>query len=117
MYYLDTDSKLVVVCEFEMHALMHYLTRSETGRSLSSMFFKRGSVLEYIRVGSTFRCIHADKMVETAKVLSVGTDSFGIPHVRFQVSFRRPNQSLFDGGARLLALKSFVDHFTDRIAA
>jgi len=53
----------------------------------------------------------------TAQVLSVGTDSYGIPHVRFQVSFRRPNQSRFDGGGRMLALKSFADQYRERVSA
>ncbi len=87
----------------------------ETGRLLNSMFFKRGKKLEYVRAGSTFRRIHNDKMVETATVLSVATDSFGIPHVQFQVTFRRPNHNFFDGGARMLALKSFAQHYTERV--
>ncbi len=87
----------------------------ETGRPLTSMFFKRGRKLEYVRPGSTFRRIHDDKMIETATVLSVATDSFGIPHVQFQVTFRRPNRNFFDGGARMLALKSFADHYTERV--
>ncbi len=87
----------------------------ETGRPLNSMFFKRGRKFEYIRAGSTFRRIHDDKMIETATVLSVATDSFGIPHVQFQVTFRRPNRNFFDGGARMLALKSFAEHYTERV--
>ena len=96
---------------------MEWLKHPDNGRALASMFFKRGNVLEYIRPGSTFYTVHPDKMVETAQVLSVGTDSFGIPHVRFQVSFRRPDRSLFDGGARMLALKTFADRYTERMAA
>ena len=91
--------------------------KNDTGRSLSSFFFKRGRKLEYVRPGSTFQRVHSDRMVETARVLSVGTDAFGIPHVRFQVSFRRPNRSQFDGGARMLALKSFADQYRERVPA
>lgn len=91
--------------------------KNDNGRSLSSFFFKRGSKLEYVRAGSTFQRVHRDRMVETAQVLSVGTDSYGIPHVRFQVSFRRPNQSCFDGGGRMLALKSFADQYRERVSA
>ena len=88
----------------------------ETGRPLNSMFFKRGKKFEYVRPGSTFRTVHRDKMVETATVLSVAVDSFGIPHVQFQVTFRRPNRNIFDGGARMLALKSFAQHYKERVA-
>ena len=79
------------------------------------MFFKRGRKFEYIRAGSTFRKVHDDTMVETATILSVATDSFGIPHVQFQVTFRRPNRNFFDGGARMLALKAFAKHYKERI--
>ncbi len=91
--------------------------KNSSGRPLSSFFFKRGSPLEYVRPGSTFRKVHHDAMVETAQVLSVGTDAYGIPHVRFQVSFLRPNLNRFDGGARMLALKSFADQYRERVPA
>lgn len=94
---------------------MDWLKHPENGRVLSSIFCKRGSVMEYIRPGTTFRKVHPDKMVETAKVLSVGTDSFGIPHVSFRVSFRRPDQNMFDGGDRLLAIQTFAERYTERV--
>lgn len=100
----------------EKQEVMGWL-RNDTGRSLRSFFFKRGKKLEYVRAGSTFQRVHNDKMVETARVLSVGTDSYGIPHVRFQVSFQRPNRNYFDGGARMLALKSFADQYRERVSA
>ncbi len=100
----------------EKQEVMAWL-KKENGRSLSSFFFKRGRKLEYVRPGSTFQRVHRDAMVETAEVLSVGTDSYGIPHVRFQVSFRRPNRNKFDGGARMLALKSFADQYRERVSA
>lgn len=100
----------------EKQEVMSWL-KNETGRSLSSFFFKRGSKLEYVRPGSTFQRTHRDSMVETAQVLSVGTDSYGIPHVRFQVSFRRLNRNKFDGGARMLALKSFADQYRERVSS
>lgn len=100
----------------EKQEVMSWL-KKDTGRSLSSFFFKRGSKLEYVRPGSTFQRVHRDSLVETAQVLSVGTDSYGIPHVRFQVSFCRPNRNRFDGGARMLALRSFVDQYRERVSA
>ena len=50
-------------------------------------------------------------------MLSVGTDSYGIPHVRFQVSFSRTDRNQFDGGARMLALKSFAEQYRERVPA
>jgi hypothetical protein len=46
----------------EKQEVMGWL-RNDTGRSLSSFFFKRGKKLEYVRPGSTFQKIHADKMI------------------------------------------------------
>lgn len=100
----------------EKQEVMNWLKR-DSGRSFNSFFFKRGRNLEYVRAGSTFQRVHRDRMVEIAQVLSVGADSYGIPHVRFQVSFRRPNQSQFDGGGRMLALKSFADQYRERVSA
>ena len=100
----------------EKQEIMNWLKR-DSGRWFNSFFFKRGRNLEYVRAGSTFQRVHRDRMVETAQELSVGADSYGIPHVRFQVSFRRPNQSRFDGGGRMLALKSFADQYRERVSA
>lgn len=100
----------------EKSEVMSWL-KGGSSRSLSSFFFKRGRRLEYVRPGSTFRRVHNDAMVETARVLSVATDSYGIPHVRFQVSFTRPDRNRFDGGARMLALKSFADQYRERVPA
>lgn len=110
-----SESNCIVWARVERQAIVGWLNITETGRALSSMFFKRGAKLEYIRPGSTFRRVHSDRMEETAKVLSVGTDSFGIPHVHFHVSFRRPDRNFFDGGARMLALRSFADRYTERV--
>jgi len=80
------------------------------------MFFKRGASLEYVTAGSTFRRTDAN-IIETAEVLSVSTDTFGIPHVRFNVSFQRPTRSVTHEGQRVLALKSFAARYTERCAA
>ena len=100
----------------EKQKVMNWL-KNDNGRSLSGLFLKRGRNLDDVRAGSTFERVHRDRMVETAQVLSVGTDTYGIPHVRFQVSFRRPNQSRFDGGGRMLALKSLADHYREHVSA
>jgi hypothetical protein len=86
------------------------------GRELRSMFFKRGASLEYITAGSTFRRTEPH-MVETAEVLSVSSDSFGIPHVRYTVRFQRATRPPTTEGQRVLALKSFAERYTERCAA
>ena len=99
---MSSSSVVSVVVVLKKSTLPRQLQIGETGRPLNSMFFKRGRKYEYVRAGSTFRRVHRDKMVETATVISVAVDSFGIPHVQFEVSFRRPNRNFFDGGARML---------------
>ena len=91
--------------------------KNDNGRSLSGFFLKGGRNRDDVRTGSTFQRVHRDRMVETGQVLSVGTDTYGIPQVRFQVSFRRPNRSRFDGGGRMLALKSLADQYREHVSA
>ena len=52
--------------------------------------------------------------VKTARVLSVGEDECGIPHVCFEVSLRHPSFSyMLD--SRVLALSSFSRQYPNRI--
>ena len=85
------------------------------GRELRSMFFKRGGSLEYITAGSTFRRTDAH-VVETAEVLSVSSDPYGSPHVRYKVRFQRPARPATNEGQRVLALRSFAERYTERCA-
>ena len=87
----------------------------DKGRTLASMFFKRGRELEYVRPGSMFKRVHDDEIVETAKVESVATNADGIPHVKFKVSFSRPNRVTYDEGSCMLALRSFADLYKERV--
>ncbi len=89
----------------------------ETGQALRSMLFRRDNPADSVLPGLTFQRVHADDMIETAKVLSVDEDPYGIPHVKFLVSFRRPNRNSFDEGNRMLALKTFADRYRERVPA
>ena len=83
---------------------------------MTSMFFKRGEAVEYIRPGSVFRRTQTENVVETATVRSVGCDAAGIPHVSYDVSIQRSHIS-FQDGPRSLALKSFTDRYKERVDA
>jgi len=86
------------------------------GQILQSVFFKRGEKLEYLRAGSTFQHLREDNLIEIAYVESIGTDLYGIPHVRFQISLTRDKDIRnFDKGTRTLALSSFADRYRERI--
>ncbi len=86
------------------------------GRKRASMFFRRGKGMEFIKAGSSFRRVHPDRSVETARVLSVASDSFGIPHVRYEVVFERAQRTVVDG-PRILALSTFTDTYRERVTA
>ena len=93
---------------------MGWLINSNTGRAIASVFL-RGDNTETIEAEATYRRFHGDNMVETAEVLSISDDAFGIPHVRYQVSFRRTNRNDLDGDARMLSLSSFADRYTELV--
>jgi len=87
------------------------------GRERASIFFKRGREMEYLRRGMVFRRMKPDRSVETAQVLSVILDGLRIPHVRYEVAFRRPGHSgAVSEGPRMLALSAFAEEYMDRAA-
>ncbi|HVO15707.1 MAG TPA: hypothetical protein VMV26_10860 [Alphaproteobacteria bacterium] len=86
------------------------------GRRMPSVFCLRGDRLEYIRAGSAFRRVRPDRMTETAEISSVYADSAGIPHVRFDVVFENPNRAAVREGPRILAVKTFIEMFSERVA-
>lgn len=91
---------------------------NQTGHPLVSMFLmRRGKRLEYVRSGATYQRMNAGNVEETVRITAMAVDSFGIPHVRFTVSFRRPDGKQFDGGERMLALKAFGAQYRERSAA
>ena len=81
-----------------------------------SMFIKRGRKVEFVKCGSLFHRTHADKSVETARVIGMRTDSYGIPHVRYEVSVaRRQIPTFYFEGPRTLALETFMDTYRERL--
>jgi hypothetical protein len=60
--------------------------------------------------------VRRDNAVETATVLSIGDDSCGIPHVRYQVSIVR-DHNMFEEGPRVLALSCFTEQYPESSAS
>ncbi len=54
-------------------------------------------------------------MVETATVIDIRDDPFGIPHVRFKATIARSDRSLFWDCKRVLALRSFAELYDERV--
>ncbi|SLN53316.1 hypothetical protein [Oceanibacterium hippocampi] len=77
------------------------------------MVFFRRSKAEDVTEGAVFERHCASNFIETAKVVWIGKDSTGIPHVRYETALM--GQGRFEPqGIRILALKSFADRFRHR---
>jgi len=70
-----------------------------------------------IALGAVFRKVRPDNFIETAKVLALTADRFGIPHVRFDVSFESPSHRRQAEGVRMLSVETFTEHFPELVSA
>ena len=84
------------------------------GQRLSSVFFRRGELLEYIRAGASFRRVNRDRTIETAEVRGLYVDLYGIPHITFDLSIARPGRAGYVAGSRTMALKVFCANYAER---
>ena len=71
--------------------------------------FKRGPDKAAIRTGCVYHRNRAGNTVETATVLDIHDDTFGIPHVKYKVTIGRSDRSSLWICKRLLALQSFAE--------
>ena len=72
---------------------------------------------ELVREGSVYRIAREGNLMETATVLEIDDDSFGIPHVRYQVRIGRSDNCVFEEGPRVLALSCFAEHYNLALAS
>jgi hypothetical protein len=74
--------------------------------------------LPEVQIGGTYRHMGPGNVVETAKVIDVGPDAMGIPHVRYEVEVaqRRVRQTRF-AAVRTLNLETFRDYFVELVGA
>lgn len=68
-----------------------------------------------LEAGFVYRRVRADRTVETAKILGLHKDSFGIPHVRYQVMFGRIDGLPHRDGPRMLSVASFMQQYRERV--
>ena len=85
------------------------------GRKMTSVFCKRGDAVEYIRPGDMFRRMRSDQVTETAEIVDVYTDSLGIPHFRYDVTFKHVSHPVTHDGLRVLAASTFFDQYEQRL--
>lgn len=82
------------------------------------MFWKsaKNDNVKTVCEGGVFQRKHPHNLIETARVLSIDEDQFGIPHVKYEVKFERAQErGRTYEGPRVLALTVFADSF-DRAA-
>lgn len=85
-------------------------------------FFRTGpkpeTRLPDIEVGKIYRHTGPGNLQETAKVIDVGPDGVGIPHVRFEVLVERCRERHNNFAAvRTLNLETFSTHFSELVEA
>ncbi|MCH9851996.1 MAG: hypothetical protein K0U45_00665 [Alphaproteobacteria bacterium] len=69
-------------------------------------------IFDYIRIGSTFNRTRGDKAVEYVHITGLSTDSFGIPHIRYDAHSRATfaTSKNYDG-SKMLSLPAFINMF------
>ena len=83
-------------------------------RESMSLFMKRGRKIGFVKSGSLFQRTKADNSIETARVIGMRTDAFGIAHVRYEISIaRRHISASYFEGPRTLALEAFADIYRE----
>ena len=74
--------------------------------------------LEAIQPGRQFRpLVAAGLLVSTARVVTIGPDAYGIPHVHFEITLASPSGRNVVHETRILSLESFAQLYPQEIAA
>ncbi|HEX9808512.1 MAG TPA: hypothetical protein VGC25_02770 [Alphaproteobacteria bacterium] len=79
--------------------------------------FKKEPEREAICAGTVYRRLCRNNTVETATVLAIRDDSFGIPHVRYQLIIGRADNHVFEEGQRVLSLACFAEQYPEQLAS
>ena len=74
--------------------------------------FKRDA--DEVKVGHMYRHVNAHRVVETAKVINVKEDTFGIPHVHFAISVDGDTSTGFED-YRTLGISSFSERYCEAV--
>ncbi|MFD2207272.1 hypothetical protein [Kiloniella antarctica] len=82
--------------------------------SFVDSFYKFRRESDEVKVGHKYRYVNPHRVIETAKVLTVKTDTFGIPHVHFAISVDGDSSIGFED-FRTLGLSSFSERYCEAI--
>jgi len=81
------------------------------------MQMHRRGQLEAVQPGRRFRPLVAGIMVSTARVLTIGPDAYGIPHVYFEITMAPPSGRNVVHESRVLSLESFAELYPEPVGA
>ncbi|MDE2228812.1 MAG: hypothetical protein KGL11_07210 [Alphaproteobacteria bacterium] len=85
------------------------------GTLFNSLLHNRRTPVE-VKSGDRFFRRRRDKVMELVTVTDLRADSLGIPHVHFKLTFEESAIGRVEGGRRVLALNSFVEAYSQRLA-
>jgi len=83
--------------------------------SIFKLWVKEAESQASVEPGNRFCRRRRDRVTETATVLELRPDPFGITHVHFRLAFEQPSHGSVYEGLRVLALRTFVDSYPERI--
>ncbi len=79
---------------------------------LSSIPWRRSR--RAVAIGAEFSRARMGNTLETATVLSLVKDTFGIPHVKFELTLKAQQTDAYKDGPRTLALTAFEQTYSDQ---
>ena len=85
-------------------------------KRLGGFDMMRRGRLEAIQPGRQYRPIVAGLMVSTARVLTIGPDPYGIPHVHYEITLASPSGRSVGHETRVLSLESFAELYPEEVA-
>jgi hypothetical protein len=88
------------------------------GAALNGLLSRRngGRERSEVKPGDRYCRYHRNRIAEKVEVLDLRPDSFGIPHVRFTVTFARELSRPTETALRSLALHSFLESYSEHAA-
>ncbi|MAO92440.1 MAG: hypothetical protein CMM81_12950 [Rhodospirillales bacterium] len=81
------------------------------------MFFRKAVSQDRVAVGRSFFRRLNNRAVETAEVLGIASDGFGIPHVRYELTVEHTqSHAVYPAGTKVLSLATFNETYPQSVA-
>jgi hypothetical protein len=96
----------------KLRSIVH---KGHPGDESMTGFFRRSHATD-VQPGYSYTRRHRNMITEKVTVLDLREDALGIPHVRFTVTYESPTADRGSSSLKMLALRSFVDAYRERVA-